>query len=49
MEKARELLKGSSRRVALISDYLGCSSSSHFNRIFRQLTGMTPGRYRRKG
>ena len=49
MEKARELLKDNTKSIALISDYLGYSSSSHFNRIFRQYTGITPGRYRRTG
>lgn len=48
IEKAKELLSDSSKSITLISDYLGYSSSSHFNRIFKQLTKVTPKKYREK-
>lgn len=47
IEKAKELLMDDSKSITLISDYLGYSSSSHFNRIFKQLTGFTPKEYRK--
>ena len=33
--------------AAEISEYLGFSNPSHFQRAFRQATGMTPNAYRR--
>lgn len=45
-EKAKELLKDRSKSVTLISNYLGYSSSSHFDRIFRKMTGSSPKEYR---
>lgn len=46
--KARELLSDSSKSITLISDYLGYSSSSHFTRVFIQITGTTPKQYRKR-
>ena len=46
-EKAKELLPDPTKSIGLISDYLGYSSSSHFNKVFRENTGMTPLQYRR--
>jgi YSIRK-targeted surface antigen transcriptional regulator len=47
-EKAKELLTDNSKSINLISDYLGYSSSSHFNRVFKTITGLTPSEYRKK-
>lgn len=47
IDKAKELLKDDSKSIILISDYLGFSSSSHFNRIFKKITGNTPKEYRK--
>lgn len=47
IERARELLKDRSKSITQIGDYLGYSSTSHFTRSFRQITGMTPGEYRK--
>ena len=47
-EKAKELLPDQTKSIGLISDYLGYSSSSHFNRVFKNVTGMTPLEYRKK-
>ena len=46
IDKAKELLKDRSKSITLIADYLGYSSSSHFNRVFRQLENMTPSQFR---
>ena len=47
IERSRELLKDKQRTITQISDYLGYSSSSHFTRVFRSVTGMTPNAYRK--
>lgn len=47
IDKAKELLKDNSKSIVLISDYLGFSSSSHFNRVFKKITGITPKEYRK--
>ena len=46
MEGAQEYLKYSNMSVQEISDELGFSSQSHFGRIFREETGVSPGEYR---
>ena len=48
IEKAKELLQDNSKNILLISDYLGYSSSSHFNRIFKKYTKISPKQYRIK-
>ncbi len=45
--KAKELLQDHSKSIILISDYLGYSSSSHFNRVFKDITGISPREYRK--
>ncbi|MBR4461426.1 MAG: helix-turn-helix domain-containing protein [Erysipelotrichaceae bacterium] len=47
ISKAKELLQDHSKSIILISDYLGYSSSSHFNRVFKQITGISPKEYRK--
>ena len=47
-EKAKELLKDRSKSITLISDYLGYSSSSHFDRVFRKICGLSPKEYRER-
>ncbi len=46
-ERAKQLLLDPSKSAALIGEYLGYSSASHFSRIFRKYAGMTPADYRR--
>ncbi len=46
IEHAKELLKDRTKTILQISDYLGYSSGSHFNRVFRSVTGMAPLYYR---
>ena len=48
IEKAKELLLDPTKSIGLISDYLGYSSSSHFNRVFKEITGLTPLEFRKK-
>lgn len=48
IDKSKELLLDNSKSITLISDYLGYSSSSHFNRVFKQIIGVTPTEYRKK-
>ncbi len=45
-EEAKRLLRYTDRSVSSIALYLGFSGQSHFSRVFRELTGMTPGEYR---
>ena len=47
-EEAKRLLRYTDKSASAISAYLGFSSQGHFARVFRELTGMTPGEYREK-
>jgi AraC-like DNA-binding protein len=42
----RELLSNSEMSVEQIAQDVGFGSRSQFHRVFRELTGVTPGRYR---
>lgn len=46
MEEARRLMSITRKSIAEIAEYLGYSSQSHFQRVFKKHTGMTPGAYR---
>ena len=46
INKAKDLLRDRNKSITLISDYLGYSSSSHFDRMFMKFTGTTPKEYR---
>nr|WP_243426995.1 AraC family transcriptional regulator [Mediterraneibacter glycyrrhizinilyticus] len=45
---AENLLRYSDYTVKDIANYLAFSSQSHLGRVFKEMTGMTPGRYREK-
>lgn len=45
---ARNMLVYSRYSIENIAAYLGFSSQSHFGRIFKRHTGMTPGQYRKQ-
>ena len=45
-EEAKRLLRYSDRSAAMISAYLGFSSTSHFSRVFKKYAGVTPREYR---
>lgn len=47
IERSKELLPDRNRTITQISDYLGYSSSSHFTRVFKSITGMTPAVFRK--
>jgi AraC family transcriptional regulator len=46
VDAAKQLLADGDLPVAEVASALGFSTQSHFGRIFRQITGMTPKRYR---
>lgn len=48
IQEAQELLYSTNQSLVIISDYLGFSSQSHFTRIFKEITGITPKEYRDK-
>lgn len=47
MEEAKRLMDITPKSIAEIAAYLGYSSQSHFQRVFKKQTGQTPGEYRR--
>lgn len=48
MEEAKRLMDITPKAISEIADYLGYSSQSHFQRVFKKTLGMTPGEYRRR-
>lgn len=48
VKEAKRLLRYSSKPTALIGSYLGFSSQSHFSRVFKKFSGMSPLEYRKK-
>ncbi len=46
--EAQRLLEHSDWPLSSIASYLGFSSQSHFCRIFRNITGTSPGEYRNR-
>ncbi len=46
--EAKRLLRYSGKSIANISDYLGFSSQSHFNRVFKKYIGISPSEYRER-
>ncbi|MBN6151840.1 helix-turn-helix transcriptional regulator [Xanthomonas sp. AmX2] len=48
MERARRLLRETSRSIIEIGLEVGYSSASHFSQVFRRETGVTPSEYRGK-
>lgn len=49
IDEAKRLLRYTDKSPIAISSYLGFSSQSHFNRIFKSITGKTPQEYRLNG
>lgn len=47
--EAKRLLRYTDKPLISISSYLGFSSQSHFNRVFKSITGKTPKEYRLNG
>ncbi|WP_418473150.1 helix-turn-helix domain-containing protein [Eubacterium sp.] len=48
IRRSRNLLQYSDYSIQEISFYLGFSSQSHFCKVFQEMTGETPGRYRKQ-
>lgn len=48
IKKAQEFLTSTDKTPIEISTYLGFSSQSHFQKVFKDVTGMTPKEYREK-
>ncbi len=48
MEAAENMLKYSEYSLGEISEILAYRSQSHFTKVFRERSGMTPGQYRKK-
>ena len=48
IDEAKRLLRYSDKSTSSISMYLGFSSQSHFNRVFKQQVTLTPNEYRKK-
>lgn len=46
MEKVKELLKNSDRKIVEICDLTGYDNPRYFSKVFKQYTGMTPSEYR---
>lgn len=46
MEEAKRLMEITCKSTAEIAEYLGYSTQSYFQRVFKTHTGMTPGEYR---
>lgn len=46
IQEAQELLCETNRSLVMISNYLGFSSQSHFTKVFKEITGITPKEYR---
>ena len=46
VEEAKRLMDITPKTIGEIAAYLGYSSQSHFQRVFKKHTGMTPGEYR---
>jgi AraC family transcriptional regulator len=47
VESARRLLEDGRQPLSEVALAAGFADQSHFTRVFRRLTGMTPGEYRR--
>ena len=48
IDKSKDLLLDASLPLAVIAGLVGYSDQSYFTKKFTQLTGMTPGQYRKK-
>lgn len=46
VERAKEFLKRTDMRIIDIAAAVGCDNVTHFNRIFKNATGMTPTQFR---
>ena len=47
INRAKELLQGTSLKISEISEMVGYENPSYFNYTFKKNTGKTPGEYRK--
>ncbi len=47
LEKAKELLRSSSRNISEIAELVGYSSANSFSKVFKKYNGISPGQYRK--
>lgn len=47
IEKAMELLRNSDQKIYEIAEHVGFASLPYFNRVFKQVSSMTPNEYRK--
>ena len=48
VEKAKQLLSWSAKSITEIATEVGYNDFTYFNRVFKELTGQTPGGYKKK-
>lgn len=48
IKEARKLLKGTQKSVMEIAELTGFESQTHFGRVFKKMTGMSPLKYRKQ-
>ena len=46
VERAKQLLRTTQQPIMEIADQVGCKNHSHFSKLFRRLTGVSPRTYR---
>ena len=46
INESKNLLKYTNKPIPVISTYLGFSSQSHFNKVFKKYLNVTPLKYR---
>jgi AraC-like DNA-binding protein len=49
IERAKHLLRHDDANISTIAAALGFFDQSHFSRVFRKVTGISPGRYAQRG
>lgn len=47
MDEAKRLMRVTHKSIAEIAEYLGFSSQSYFQKVFKKYAGVTPGEYRK--
>lgn len=47
IDEAKRLMRVTHKSIAEIAEYLGFSSQSYFQKVFKKYTGVTPGEYRK--
>jgi AraC-like DNA-binding protein len=48
MDRAKELLTTTNNTMQMIADAVGYTEGNNFQRVFKNVTGMTPGEWRRR-